>query len=239
MKKTVLTLGSALMLLATTTLHAQDALSFGVKGGGLISFPIIDKATINAKNYEGKWKLFGGTAGFFEYRLLDDMMGVGLEVGYSQKGLQLAGKKADTNTNGASKNNTDSKYCLNIHTIDITLPVAWLPMRREGGLSLFVGPRIYFALSTKEKEIGEKDSKKVNKGVIKSFNWGAGGGLKYEIAESGFFAGASYEHFVKDIFTDEQKAKDKKKELGLKEDDAFRTNGAQVFLGFDFARLLE
>ncbi len=239
MKKTVLTLGSALMLLATTTLQAQDALSFGVKGGGCISFPIIDKATINDKNYEGKWKLFGGAAGFFEYRLLDDMMGVGLEVGYSQKGLQLAGKKEDTNNNGVNANDTDSKYCLNIHTIDITMPVAWLPMRREGGLSLFIGPRFYFALSTKEKEIGEKDSKKVNKGVINSFNWGAGGGFKYEIAESGFFAGGSYEGFFRDTFNNEQKAKDKKKELGLKEDDAFRTHGAQVFLGFDFARLLE
>ena len=232
MKKTVLTLGSALMLLAATTLQAQDELSFGVQGGGVFLPASIGATKIDGKDYQGSWRICVGGGLFVDYRLLDDMMAVGCELGYAPKGFKLAEKKASTS-------NPDNNYDLTIHPIDIALKVSWLPMGREGGLSFFVGPKFSIPLSTKEKEVGKKDSKAADKDVIRSFNVAGWGGVKYEIAESGFFVGGTYEHSFLDTFTDEQKAKDKKKALGLKEDAAFRPNGIHGFVGFDFGRLLE
>ena len=112
-------------------------------------------------------------------------------------------------------------------------------MEREGGLSLFVGPKFYIPLVTKEKPIGDKDSKDADKELVNSFNVGVAGGVKYEIEESGFFVGGNYEYFFLDTLGDSQKAKDLKKGFEKEEKDTFNTHGIQAFVGFDFARLLE
>ena len=234
MKRTILSLGSALLLL-TNTLHAQEEISFGLKGGGSCFLPAIDTATKNGKDYEGKFNIFAGGGVFFEYRLIEEMLGLGLELGYAKRGIELAEKQST----GSNSTDTKNDYCLDIHALDLTVPITWLPIEREGGLSIFAAPKLYYALATKEKPIGDKDSKDADKELVNSFNWGAAVGVKYEIAESGFFLGANYEYFFRDILGDSNKAKALKTGFGKEENAEFNTRGIHTFLGFDFARLLE
>jgi len=242
MKKSLLSLGCALVLLAANNVNAQDEMSFGLKVGGTFFAPIVDKVEINGVDYEGKWDMFVGGGAFFEYRLLEDMMSVGLEVGYAKRSIKLDVKKEDDKDKDSStKTKDNSDYSLDIHALDITLPISFLPMEREGGLSIFVGPKMYIPLAKKRKKPGEDKSEdfKDEHKLLRDFNIGLTGGVKYEVEESGFFVGASYEYFFLDVYNDNDKVKAMKKALGKKEDDKFCPNGLQAFVGFDFARLLE
>lgn len=75
---------------------------------------------------------------------------------------------------------------------------------------------------------------------MNTFNIGATAGVEYEIAETGFFVGASYEVFFLDTFNSNKEGKAMKKGLvgEDKKDKTFYTHGAQAFVGFDFASLL-
>jgi hypothetical protein len=244
MKKKILGLGSALMLfLNLNTANADvDDFSFGLKGGGsLFMAPISDAKLGGAVDYEGKVNLFVQGGLFANYRLLDDMMSVGLEAGYSRKGFILDKKEAKSDEKNQNKddNKKSTEFGVHTHAIDIAIPVAFLPMGREGGLSIFLGPKVYFPVSNQGKEPGSDESKKLEKEVIRSFNIGGTAGINYEIAESGFFVGANYDYFFLDIFADHKDAEVVKAILGKKKEDSFNLHGAQVSIGYDFARLME
>ena len=236
-KNKILSLGSALLFL-TNTLHAIEDISFGLKGGGSFFFSAMDTAKrSDNKEYEGNLLISPIGVVFFEYGLPEYMMSLGIQAGYAKRCIALTEKK-QSGSNSDDKKAEDG-YCLAIHALDITLPIAYLPMEREGGLSLFVALKGYIPLATTEKPIGAKDSQDADKELVRSSNFGGVAGARYEPNKSGFFLGTHYEYFIFDIFGDSQKAKDLKKDFGKKETDKFYPHGFQAYVGVDLVNLLD
>lgn len=237
MKKTILALGSALLLL-TNTLHAQiEDISFGLKGGGSFFLPTMDTAKRNDnKEYEGNWKMFVTLGPFFKFMPFANMS-IGGEIVYTKMGVELTEKKQSGSN--SDNNKSEDGYCLDIHALDLTVPIAWLPMDEEGGLSLFAGPAVYFVLATKEKPIGDKDSKDADKGLVNPVNAGITCGLEYEIPESGVSVGSQGKFFFLDTFRDDEKAKAFKKDFGKKEEDKSYTCGTQFFICVNIPKLFD
>ncbi|MEM9417073.1 MAG: hypothetical protein AAF963_01845 [Bacteroidota bacterium] len=233
MKKALLALGGVLIFFATAparALELPEAISFGVSGNGTFFRPIIEKTRLGGKRYEGRWHLAAGGSGFFEYRLFDDRASVGLDVGYTQKGLHLAEK-------GSESNDDESNYYLTIQTAAITGLVAWLPMEQAEGLSVFGGINVYLVLAALEKELRVKEYKEVASGVVRPYNGGVTGGIRYVIDERGLFVEVRGNFYPWGIFGDE--GENKKRALGLQKDDQRYHYDLQVFLGYDMTKLFE
>ncbi len=227
MKKKIVVLGSAFMLFLNASNAQMEDMSFGLKGSISFFLPVIEKA--KKDTYEGK-NYIGFQGGIFaEYRLLDDMLSVGLDTGYAKKGILLAQKEGDK-----------KEAPIDIHTVDVAMPIAWLPMGRDGGLSVFAGPKMYVKLSSKGK-IPEGQEEKLQDNQIRKFNFGATGGVKYEILESGFFVAANYDYFFQDLFSNKEEGKALKADLfpDNKKGEDYELQGPQLSLGYDFARLME
>lgn len=252
MKKIVLALGSALMFFAATNVHAEETMSFGAKLGPSLFFPSIKDGKQGELKFKGKTNMFLAGGLFFEYMLAENMS-VGAELGYSRKGFVMCQDtpKADKNENTEASTTDKKKEVIQrrgryVHALDIDGKFSFFPMNEEGGLALFIGPKVYFALAEtlvgnkggEKVEKENKDNKEKPKKIMNSFNYGITVGAEYEIAETGVFVGANYEHFFGNIFNDSKEAKGFKKSIDKQEGDKFSLNGVQVFVGFDVASLL-
>lgn len=118
MKKTILALGSAVMLFASTPVQAEENMSFGVKGLGSFFMPVVKDASQTSqlykegagvtssrtdlfKNFEGNTNMFVGGSVYGEYILDDYNMSIGAEIGYSRKGFSMDFKNLTEQTSGA------------------------------------------------------------------------------------------------------------------------------------------
>ncbi|MEL7064230.1 MAG: outer membrane beta-barrel protein, partial [Bacteroidota bacterium] len=226
------------MLFAATPVKALEDMRFGLKGEGLFLPPSIDRIPEEGtQTHEGKMKSTYGGGAFLDYMVLEDMLSVGLEVGYSLKGYKLEEK-----TQASKKANSDQAIGMDIHSVDLAVPVKLYPMEREGGLAISLGLKAYLALAAKEKKAGVKDAADAEKGIVNTFNIGGTAGVEYEPVESGFLIGANYDIFLLGTLGDKSndKAKAYKTEvLQCKGDDNFWLQGIQGFIGYDFGRMLE
>ncbi len=227
MKKKLLVLGSVLALLASPAARADEDMSFGARlGGTWFMNPVGDTTVGSDQNYKGELNVFVGGGAFFDYRVVEDMLSVGIDAGYAQRGFST---KLENSTNATEA------YSLSIHTLEATVPVAYLPMGYEGGLSVFAGPKVYIPISSSENKINEDTDAAPADGVVSSFNIGAAVGFKYEIMESGLLLAANYEFFFLDMVGNN----DTKTNVGKAADDTFYNQGVQFGLGYDFGRLME
>ncbi|MEL6412716.1 MAG: outer membrane beta-barrel protein [Bacteroidota bacterium] len=226
MKKKLLALGSALMLLTSTAKADAGDMSYGLQAGGSLAFPTVGETTIGGtKHKESFLNLFVAGGLFFKYEVID-MMTAGIKIGYNRIGLNLE-KEGSTEAKDA--------YSLRIHTLNAAIPVAFLPMGREGGLEIFLGPKAYFPLMSSESKPGSTDSKNPEDSVVTGFNIGATVGTRYEILESGFSVGANYDFFFMSMFGKEAK----NKSIDGLEDKTYFPQGVELTLGYDFSRLME
>ena len=228
MKKKLLALGSALIFLASTAQADAGDMGFGLKAGGSLFLPTVGSTQIGGQNYEGSINLFPSGKVFFDYEMIDTLK-LGLDAGYSRKGFYL--KK---------ENGTDDTqdYSLYIHAIDIAVPLSYLPMEREGGLSLFLGPKVYLPFMKSEKLISASDATSPTDAIVTGFNIGATVGVDYEIMESGLSIGANYDFFFMSTISSEANIVNTRLQ-GLSTDSSYFTQGVEATIGYNFARLME
>ena len=259
-KKTVLALGSALMLFGTA-LHAQEQpWSFGVKGGfsmawlrGLKNMGQDQIGGAQATNDTSAKKSFTGglTAGY----AFHENVGVGIEVLYAGLGSTLkTSKKLPSDASDADKKNNKPNE-LNIYSHNIAVPVLvkLFPMGcdpEEGILTVELGPEFVFpvGVTLKKKESGQEEFKEIkgksNKDISKDelFNLmtvGAVFGVSYEFPEIGLTLEGRYHWGLMNPLKDDTEAKSLIKDtLVLKEDKTVNTRYAAFSVGYNFARLL-
>lgn len=230
-KKSLLTLGSVFALNANYTYAAFEDMSFGARLGGCIS-PSIVSANVKGKQYEGRLKGTPTGNAFFAYRVSDDVS-LGLDVGYVNNGLSMSpSSPADDNDD----------YALNVHSLQLNVPVHWMPMEREGGLLLGLKFSTLMSLKTSEKIIGGAGAASVaNNDIAKPFNFGGGVDVRYEIDETGFMICGEYTHFFSHFF-DKDSAGAQNWATAMGGVDLAKQNRlqlVQITLGYDFSRLLE
>lgn len=243
MKKTVLILGSALMLFSNVTLQAAEKMKFGLKGGAALFMPPVKEVDIDLivrEVHKSKMTTSPSVGIFGDYMILDNLS-VGVELGYSRKGLILsthyvAADKANLKKNlvcpgcGVGiRNEYEGNY---IHTLDVSMPFAFYPAGKE--LSVFLAPKAYFALVERSYDSRNKKSTREKDRMYNLFNIGLAGGVKYEIAETGVFLGGNYELF----FLDTLNSKTKELVNEANKNKKTYTQGAQFFVGFNLASLL-
>jgi len=230
------------MLFLAMQAQAQT-MRFGVKAGGGMLFPSVKE--IKAENEDATHKnamkfTFGGGA-FFDYMVMEDMLSVGIEAGYGQKGFNLKKTKSDS-TQSNPNDKKDESVGLHMDTVDIALPVKYFPMGREAGLAVALGPKMYLSANAKTKKSDDKEYKKPEEGIVKGWNAGLMLAFEYEPVESGVVIGLNYDHYFAGMLGDKsnEKAKAYRTEvLKCKEGDNFNPWGLQLNVGYDFGRLLD
>jgi hypothetical protein len=240
-KKIALALGSAFMLFANTLKAQEQPWSFGVKGGGGMSWlaGLGDKKFGDNKS-DGSFKAaFGGglTAGY----AFHENVSVGLEVLYTA----LGGEAKETPEN-ASKNTKASQFSIRTHNLVVPLMVKFFPMDydpEEGILDIHLGLQGVLPLSSsvEKSTSGDKDKlegdQNFKKEYLKMVTLGALLGVGYEFPEIGLTLEGRYHYGFMDIFKNEAKAKKYKENNGLK-DKSLQDSYFTASLGYNFARLL-
>lgn len=226
MKKTVLTLVSALAIFANS-LHAQDMpFGFGLKAGfinaGILGLGEATKPFGDSENSIWKPWLSGGLHGEYAFH---ENVGVGLEALYVGTGGKFSKKGAN-----------DKSYSITIHQISAIPTLRVYPMGREEGegmLSIHVGPEVSFPIKASGQKENE-DAKDIKQG-INAFGLGAVAGVGYELP-----FGLSFEVRGNFGFMDVLKEDDnlKKQELGIAKDKGTKSWYVNASLGYNFANLL-
>lgn len=216
----------------------ESSFSYGVIGGiDVFSHPQTDEYF--AKKYPaGKdsatktQRYFPGGGVFIEYRVI------------SVLGIILVGSYA----NRSFSHDTDNKHIktiTDVHCIDTALLISLLP-KGYGGISFYLGPKMYFILKSKTVEDEHTGAKRkeiddIAANFVKN-NLGIVGGFKIEIDRTGIIAGAEVEKFFYPM---------NGREIIPESDDKNRINGWEVeanernfsafglrgYIGYDFGRL--
>lgn len=260
-KKTVLALGSALMLFATTLNAQEQPWSFGVKAGGSMSwlrgFEEIFPAKIHNVDTErkasGRIFLTGGlTAGY----AFHDNVGVGIEVLYAGLGgeLEVSAKLPANAADDAKKANKPTTFRMHSHNLVIPVMLKLFPMGcdpDEGILTVDLGVQAVMPLSVTLEEKGsgdadkfeaikDNDDKDIEKGnLANSFTIDGIAGISYEFPEIGLTLEGRYHlGFMNFLKGDADANTYRKDKLSFEDNKNVKNHYATVSLGYNFARLL-
>ena len=233
MKKTILAIGSALMISAAANAQEQP-LSLGIKASGSMSWlqGLADKK-LNGKEGETSPRLFAGGGLTMGYAFHENV-GVGIEVLYAGLGNEIKEKGGD------------EVYRINSHNLAIPLMVKLYPMGydpEEGVLDIHLGVQGELPLAM-DVEKGKKDSLTADSDFKKDehcspFTMSAIAGVGYELPEMGLTVEGRYHFGFMDSLTSDDKGKDYKKKAGLKEEDTLANQQVTVSVGYNFAGLLD
>jgi Outer membrane protein beta-barrel domain len=260
-KKTVLALGSALMLLGTTLNAQEQPWSFGVKAGGSMSWlkgleeltpAKVDNVDMDRKA-SGRIFITGGlTAGY----AFHENVGVGIEVLYAGLGGELETSKKLPGDASDDDKKANKPTTLRMHSHNVVVPVMLklFPMGcdpDEGILTVDLGAQFVMPLSiTLEKKDGQdnakfeamkdEDDKEINKSKLaNSFMIDAIAGISYEFPEIGLTLEGRYHFGFMDFLKSDAEANTYKKDkLGFDDGKNVSNHYATVSLGYNFARLL-
>ncbi len=179
MKRIFLTIMSAVVV--ATSAYAENQMSFGLKGNGVIS-GVTKVAENAAQGKESKFLNLGaGGGGYFEYAF-HDIVGAGVDIAYA------GGVVASAVPKGAKDDKNETS--LTQQTLRVLLPyVSITPLGREdkeeiGILFINVGLQHDIRLSAKKtvKKNGTEEpvDKNYEKDGVKSWGLGVGGAIGYE-----------------------------------------------------------
>jgi Outer membrane protein beta-barrel domain len=260
--KTVLALGGALTLFATTLNAQEQPWSFGVKAGGSMSYLkgldklLPEKIGGNSVEHKSSARIFltgGLTAGY----AFHDNVGVGIEVLYAGLGgdLETSAKLPPNATDAQKKDNKPGTSRVYSHNLVVPVMLKLFPMGcdpDEGILTVDLGAQAVMPLSVSfetkgsgdkdkfEAMKGFKDGKEIDKSKsVNPFTIDAFAGASYEFPEIGLMVEGRYHLGFMDFFKSDDEAKTYRKDnLGTEKDKNVSNHYFTLSLGYNLARLL-